>query len=109
DALGLDHCQVGGRVGPDDIGRDRPAVAEPDGDATAARGVLDDVVVGHDEAVGGEDHARPPDLLAGRLPGDRPHGRGDGGATLAREVPPVAWVLAGVATTMVAGWSSSPV
>src|SRR5215218_5208644 len=29
-------------------------------------------------------------------------------ATLARKLPPVAWVLAGVATTVVAGWSSSP-
>jgi hypothetical protein len=65
-------AQVGGLVGPNDAGGHRPAVAELDGDAAAA-GALDDVVVGHDEAVGGEDHAGSLDLLAGGMHRDRHH------------------------------------
>ncbi len=55
--LGLDHREVGHRVGADDLGRRRGAVVEVHGDPAAALGDLDDVVVGEDLAVLAEDDA----------------------------------------------------
>ena len=79
DAVHLDHGEVAGGVGADQRRPRGGAVVEADREGG---GALDDVVVGQDVAVGGEDDARA--LTAGgRGGGDhgddaRQHGRGDG-------------------------------
>ena len=57
DVLGLDHGEVGDRVGADDRRLGGAAVVEADRDAAAVGGDLGDVVVGEDLAVGGQDDA----------------------------------------------------
>src|SRR4051794_35051668 len=62
--IDLEHGEVGRGVGADDVGGDRRAVlAEPDDDAA---GAFDDMVVGHDRAVGGDDEAGAGGLALGR-------------------------------------------
>ena len=56
-ALDLDHRDVGDGIGADELAPEAPVVGGGDGDLA---GVLDDVVVGHDEAVRAHDHARSP-------------------------------------------------
>src|SRR5690606_29120035 len=65
-AVGIDlqHGKVGALVGADQLGLQLRAVIENDGEALAA---LDDVVVGDDVAVGGDDEARALRQRAGAL------------------------------------------
>ena len=57
-SCGLDDGGVGERVGAEDLGVRAGAVGEGHLDRAAVAGHLDDVVVGEDRAVGGEDDAR---------------------------------------------------
>ncbi len=82
DVLGLDDRDVGQRVGPDDLGLLGGAVVEVDRDGGVAAHAGDDVVVGEDLAVLGQDDARAgaSSGLAGHV--DLDHGGQHGGRHL---------------------------